>query len=320
MKNRTLIGLFIILATIYGLTQLFWKKQERRFSANLVEIDTSKVTSISLIPKGSATEIFLLRENGEWIASKGQINVKAPMGIVQTLLGMLPSIQTNQIVAKTPAHWHTYGVNENQGTHIRVYQGKNLLTDFILGKLDSSATLQHPISYLRLADENEVYAIDGIVAMNFFYDFDAFRNRTLLNMEPFTDIAAFEAQAPDTTYQFIKKNIGWTLGNATLDSMQVENFLNGLRNLSGDTFADDFDEVQGSKFLFQTLTIKSKNNEDSLVIHCYRDTTRQLPFVIQSSQNPESFFSSDSTGIYQRIFSKLNNLKNFKSETRQSGK
>lgn len=308
MKNRTLIGLFIILTTIYGLTQLFPGKRARSFSATLVAIDTSKVTSILLTPKGTAMEISILREKNGWIASNGQLNVKAQTEMVQNLLATLTSISTNQVVAKKTAQWKDFEVEEKQGTHIRVYQGKKLLTDFILGKLDVNAPMQQAISYLRLNGENEVYAIEGLVTMNFAQDFNAFRNHTLLKMKADMEVMAFDYQERDTAFQFIKTNTGWKLGINSCDSMQVENCLNVLRKVEGERFADDFDEVQGSKFLYKILTLKGKNIEDSLVISCYRDTTRQLPFVIQSNQSPESFFASDSIGIYKQIFNPINKL------------
>lgn len=312
MKGRTLLGLFIILATIYGLTKLFSGKQALSFSANLVEIDTAQVTSILLTQKGHASEVSLLREGNNWIASNGQINVKAQTEAVQNLLRVLTHIPTNQIVAKKQEQWARYAVDEKQGVQVRVYHDRQLLADFVLGNPSSpSATC-----FLRLSGEKEVYAVDTLLAMRFEQDFNAFRNKNLLKIAAGAEVTAFDYQIQDSTFQFIKTKEGWKNGATTLDSMQVENYINVLRNVIGENFADDFDEVQGSKYLYKTLTIKAQALEEPLIITCYRDTTRQPSFILQSNQNPESFFASDSTGIYYKVFNKVNGFRSQKPEAR----
>lgn len=310
MKKRTLIGLFIILATIYGLTKLFSDKQHLSFSAKLIEIDTTKITSILLTPKSSNYDISLWRENNNWIASNGQINVKAQAEMVQSLLRNLTTIQTNQVVAKKPEQWGSYAVADKQGTHVRVYQGLHLLADFILGNPSSPS----PTAYLRLSGEHEVYAVDYFLVKSFEQGFNAFRNHNLLKMSTDTKITAFDYQIQDSILQFIKTPEGWKNGLITLDSMQVENYLQGLKNISGATFADDFDEVQGSKYLYKILTIKEKNIEEHFIITCYRDTMRSPAFILQSNQNPDAFFVSDSMGIYNQLFNKVNGFKIVKLE------
>jgi len=299
MKYRTLLGLFIIIATIYGLMHLFPSKQKRSFSADLIAVDTASVTSILLSPGGNSGEITLKKEPTGWIASNGQINILASSDAVQNILNVMTSIKTQQVVATHRDQWTLYKIGPKQATRVRVYEGNQMIEDFSISQSTGNA-------YIRLANEEEVYAVDGALVIDFGQDFNAFRNRTLLKMESGMYVTEIEYQLVDTTFLLTKTSNGWMQDTMPLNVEKIENYLADLRNISGETFADDFDEVQGSKDLYQILTFKGKAITEPFVITCYRDTTRALPFVLQSNQNKEAFFASDSNGIYKQIFSKVN--------------
>lgn len=301
MKFRTLLGLFIIVATIYGLMRLFPSKQKRSFSADLIAVDTANVTSILLLSSGNGREISLIREPTGWIASNSQINILANREMIHAILSVITSIKTQQIVATRQDQWKLYNIDSQKATRVRVFEENQLLEDFTISQLNGN-------SYVRLANEEEVYAVNETLATHFAQDFNAFRNGTLLKMQNGMEVTEIEYQFVDTTFYFTKTTNGWLQDTIPLNTEKVENYLTALRNISGETFADDFDEVQGSKDLYQILTLKGKTITEPFVITCYRDTNRTLPFIIQSNQNKEAFFASDSNGIYKQIFS---NIKKF---------
>ena len=81
--------------------------------------------------------------------------------------------------------------------------------------------------------------------------------------------------------------------------------IGGFNNVLGSQFADNFDELKAKDQLLKTLIIKGNNLLEPITIQCYLDTVNGNPFVIRSSQN-QAFFSSDSTGIYDRLFKNWN--------------
>ena len=116
-------------------------------------------------------------------------------------------------------------------------------------------------------------------------------------------VTEFSYETPDTTLNFSLNNNIWTLnGTLPLDSTKIAGYLNTLRNIAGSEFADDFDELQSSNFAHKKLTIKGDNILEPFVVSCFRDTTREKEYIVHSNFNKESFFASDSAGVFQRLF------------------
>jgi hypothetical protein len=303
MNNKILLLVFLILLCIYGLTQFFSGKRESSFKAELIEVDTADVTSISIDPKGEVEEFTLKREGNQWIVTNGAVSVQATSNPVNSLLDNLTLIRTNRIAAKSPDKWSEYEVAEGEGTRVKVYRQDELLEDFIIGRFSFDQQARSGTSYIRLAGQEEVYAVDGFQMLSFNQGMTAYRNRTLLKLKPEMKIAELDYHTPDSTYRFYRQNEQWTRnGTAALDSAAVATYLNALRNLSGEHFADDFDELKAGDYALKSIVLRGDNIEEPLRIDAYRDTTRERPFVLHSSQYPEVFFESDTSGLYKRVF------------------
>ncbi len=305
MNNRILLIILVALLAIYGLTQIFSGKRERSFNADLIQLDTARVTSVVITPKTGDEPITLKREGQQWIASQGEKNVPALDRPVTGLLGALASVRTRRIAAKSTEKWPEYEVEEGKATRIQVYEAGDLLEDFLLGRFDFNQQTRSATSYLRLTGEDEVYAVDGFLTMSFPANFDAFRNKTVVRLQREMTIDAFRQTYPDTTYAFEKTATGWTLANAPdlpLDSMAVENYLNVLRNLTAQNFADDFDELAADQLPQYAVTLEGENIAAPLTVNVYRDTTRAMPFVIRSALDPDTYFAGDSSGVFAKLF------------------
>ncbi len=307
MRSGVFISILILALTGYGLYRLFFKEKEVVFQANLIMVDTSSVNSILLSNNPfSGGELSFLREGKEWIISNEQLHIKANPLIMQALLASVREIKTNEVVTTDPKSWKIYGVDGVQGIRVRLYDEKKRLEDFVVGKSDINPQTQAPISYLRLSGANEVYVVNGDLLAQFNQNFTNSRSRLILSLDSSVEITELEYQLPDTSWRIEQAPEGWKSGDLLLDSLQMSQYLQQLRYLSGDIFADHFDEVEGGKYLYQTVTIQGKNLTEPVVITCYRDTTLKMPFILHSTQNQEAFFASDSTGIYHKIFKKVN--------------
>jgi hypothetical protein len=314
MTNKTLLIVLILLLGVYGLTRIFSGKKEKSFKTELIQIDTARVTAIVITTKnedGEEEEITLKREEPGWIASNGRISVSASPAAVTSALGSIGLIRTKQIAAKKPDKWADYEVEDGQGTRVRVFGGDKLLEDFIIGRFHFNPQTQTAVSYLRLNGENEVYAVDGLQTMTLGQQFAGYRERNILKMQREMEVTGFSWQFPDTLMTFEKTETGWVLnGETLLDSMKVENYLNVLRNISSDEFADDFDDALPENYEQSVLSVTGVNIPSPFTITVYRDESRPRPFVIRSSQNTEAYFASDSTGVYQRLFKPMTELLN----------
>ena len=303
MNNRNLLFIFVALLAIYGLSQLFSSKKERTFKTDLIQIDSTEVTAVTINPKGEDTPEFTLnREENGWIASSENINTKATKSAVDALLANLSNIKTKRIAAKSPDKWAEYEVEEGNGTSLQVYSNGKIVEDFILGRFSFNQQTRSATSFIRLKGEDEVYAVDGLMTMTLSQGFDTYRNKTMLNLGQESEITTFSFQNDTINVNYTLQNGQWSTGELLLDSTKVTNFLNDLKSISGTDFADDFDEVQAGNLPATRFIAQGNNILKPINIICYRDTTREKPFVLQSSQNREAYFESDSTGVFSRIF------------------
>lgn len=311
MNNRNLLIIFIVLLAIYGVSQLTSNKRQSSFDADLITLDTMQVNSVVIKPKGSETEITLKREDDTWLVSNGQLSTEAVPSAVQSILGALTEIKAQRVVAKKSEKWADYEVDEGNGTRITVYRDEKVLEDFIVGRFSFNQQARSGTSYVRINGEDEVYAVDGFLTLTFSQGFDSYRNKTILKLDAGQEITALRFQYGDTTHSLQKAGDQWQIDDGEpADSAAVVSYLSTLRNLSGVTFADDFDELQANNYRHRSITVTANNTMEPLTINCYLDTTRtEKPFVIRSSQRPDAFFASDTTGVYDRVFKEIDTFR-----------
>ena len=305
MNNRTLLVIFLLLLGVYGATKLFSRKgsSDRSFKTELIQIDTANVTSIVLQPKtDDFAEIILKKEGTQWLATQGNVTTKATSNAILSLLRTLTLIKTERVAAKSKEKWNEYEVAEGQGSRVKVYDGSTLLEDFIVGRFAPNQQMQNGTSFVRLSSEDEVYAVQGFLSFTFNQGFNSFRDRGLLQLTP-ADITYFSFSSPDGTAININKTNGqWFYETTPLDSTKVANYLSNISNTSGNEFADDFDELQSTHLLNNTLTISGNNITSPIIIKSYATDNEELPYVIQSSQNTDALFRSKLDGVYEKLF------------------
>ena len=316
MNNRTLLIIFVALLGIYGLTQVFSSKKERSFKTELIQVDTAQVTSILLKPKvENGEEITLKKEGKEWLVTKGNKTSKAVKNVVDALLNDMVLVKTKRVAAKRAEKWKDYEVDEETGTKVKVYSGNEVIEEFIVGRINFKQGPQgqptmggqpniSATTFVRLDGEDEVYAVDGFLAMTFNRDFAAFRNKELIKMQAGQTITAFEYEG-ENPMRFSKKETDWVLNESiTLDSVKVDRYLNTLRNISATDFADDFDDSNKNDLLYRKLNLKG-DNMSNIEVKVYYNGNQEKPFIIHSTYNPEAYFASDSSGVYQRLFKSI---------------
>ncbi len=301
MKIRAALLLALVIIGIYALNKGFFFKN-RGLNANLIQVDTAAVTAIMITPGNATDEISLYREGSDWIVSTQRLSIKPPANTVQQLLKSLVTLKTNQVLTNLSEAEEAFGLDETQATRVRVYGGTHLLEDFWVGKKVPSDTATF---YLRFSGAKEVYLVRSELHDLVGLSFDSYRNRQIINISVPADLQSFSYETLDSTYFFSKKDNKWTLAGNLIDSIALEKLITGWRAVSGTWFADDFDEVQDARFLYKKLTINLKSKDDPIQISCYRDTTRTPPYVIHSSQNKDTYFASDSLGIYRVLFKEI---------------
>lgn len=301
MKKLLFIALIFLGLGWYGMYHLFdFGSGTPPFPATLITLDTAAVSAVILHEE---QELSFRREATGWIVSNGRLHLVADPERIQSLLAALHEIRAEAIVATKPGEAAGFGLEEPEGIRVQVYIGEDLAEDFTLGRFHYHPERRRNIAYLQIASQHEVYLVDGAQTLPLRDEFNDYRRRDLLRLPPGATITALDYQSGDSLYRFDLSGGAWRVNGSTpVDSVEISAFCQRLHHLRGDAFADDFDELMAQHLLYKTLTINSSALTPPLHLYCYRDSTREPPFILRSSLYPELFFASDSNGLYRQLF------------------
>ncbi|MEL7220520.1 MAG: DUF4340 domain-containing protein [Bacteroidota bacterium] len=296
-KNAPFIIIFALAVLAYGLSQYWELNRSARFEAVLLDFLPQNITRIDLQKAGD--EAFSIRRNEDrWVMSQANLHETVKASAVDELLKRLRSIRTATIVTDKTKEWESYGVAEDQGIKVCLHQKEDNTTCLRLGRYTYTEQEKRLSAYTRLAGQREVYAINGMAVSLLDGRPDYFRNKQLIQLNE--KVVSMKWQTSDQVFELIHNNEQWVTSNEQLaDSLLWDNYLQSLPTLEGHQFADDIDETTIKEQLDWRLSIYTMT--DSIQLDCYFDSTRQAVFVLHSQQFPQTWLSSDSTGIYQQL-------------------
>lgn len=299
LNNKTLLIILAALLGVYGLSTLLAPDYaDSNFESVSIDIDTASVTSILFYPKSeNLQEIKLTKQGTDWMVQKGSTTAKADPRGASAVLGSLVGVKPQRLVSDSKDKWKDYEVTDSLGTRVKVYAGSKLLTDVMLGKFAFQQQPQSMTSHIRMYEDDRVFSVDGPLSMAFSRTFDSFRDKSFVAVNK-ANVNKVSLVSNGTPLTAAKGPDGKWSG---IDSTAIDGYLNGLAMLNGASFKEGY---TASGEPMATMTIEG-NNMPPATIKCYKDVTG---FVLNSSQNPDNFFASDSTGTYQTLISNFSKL------------
>jgi hypothetical protein len=308
-NNRTLLIVFLGLAGILVLSRVFTaKKAERTLDADLVEIDTGRISSIYIYPQAEqGAELIFSRKGNAWIVSKDELSVPADKYSVGHTMDELLNLEADRLVARSEEKWHEFQVTDSLGTRVLVKEGKKTTLDMIIGRFNyqpppggysgyGQQQYGTGITYVRNSNEDEVYAVEGFLAMSINQGFNNWRDQNIcrLTKDQITKVV-FDYPA-DSGFVAQKLDMNWTINGILADSTSMAQYLDGLSRKSHGDFADGFSPL--SNPLYQ-VTFEGMNM-DPLLIRVYSQAGDEL--ILHSTINPESYFRITRDGLFKDIF------------------
>jgi hypothetical protein len=299
IPSKTLLYTFGALLTI-AVIFIYYDSthEERTFVKDIVDIDTSSVSAISLFPKvTNHKEVKLYKEGNYWFVQlDNNKSVQADYSKVKNLLDQLSQIKSNGVAAQGENKWSEFKV-DTSGTRVQVYEGSSVASDIIIGKF----TFQQPrtaVSYVRLKGDKIIYEVNGFLEFTFNQKPNDFRNSYIVN-DDFTNWKRLTFSYPaDSSFQLVKDTSGyWTINNLRTDSVKTVNALRNLSHLSSTNFVDDYNPSLLGKPTY-SLTIESSTS-GAIRLVSYSDPTY---FIIHSTQNSEAYFNGNANSLWQKIF------------------
>ncbi|MCK4661371.1 MAG: DUF4340 domain-containing protein [Bacteroidales bacterium] len=308
---RSLLAVIIALVLIVLVIKYFDSKNgERTFKSELVSIDTSKVSLIKIIHRLKENELILVKKNTTWKLRIENKEVNADEEAVQNILSELIKLKPKRVAATAKEKWEDYEVTDSLSTRVIVEEDGKVVSDLLIGKFDYK---QDPMtrrtqmtSFVRLTEENEVYAVDGFLSMTFNRDANTFRNKTIIksNKEDWTKLT-FSYPA-DSSFVVLKQNNKWMLNGLITDSTETANYFNSVSMLTSYDFIDDVNENSLIQPEF-SLTIEGNNFNPVKVNAFIADTVNQ--YIITTSLNEEAYFSGTKSNLFEKIFISRDKLK-----------
>lgn len=187
-SNKLLWLLLALLIVVILLTQVFkFGNTKNTFNSNIITIDTAAITSISITTQENPlnTLKFNKQPNNEWVMTENNNNTTIDKQKINGLFYALLAVKPQALVSNNPSQFANYDVQEGKGTQVKVMQNTTEVANFIVGKFTLSEPTapkgatpnpamqqqqqQQPniTSYVRLANKNEVYAVNGMLSMAF---------------------------------------------------------------------------------------------------------------------------------------------------------
>ncbi len=302
VSNKSLLiifGVLIIIAAAYIIIES--NKGESTFKTDLVNIDTAKVTAISIYPRATDhKEVRIYKEGNKYWKVKLDNNKTAnvPDNKVKNLLDMLIKVKPTRVAAQVESKWGEYKV-DTAGTRVKIFEGNDNTLDLIVGKFSFQQPRQMN-TFVRLNGENEVYETEGFLDMAFNQKADYFRNNSLINDDQ-TNWEKLTFTYPDSSFELVKSGKDWTINGNKTDSAKTATYLRTLSHLSSSSFVDNPPADLGHSNY--TLTIESDSlgapGSGTTVISAYGDTSAT---IITSSENNGTYFNGKQNKLTQKIF------------------
>jgi hypothetical protein len=299
ISSKALTVIFVVLL-IAAAAYIYFdsSREERSFTTDIVNIDTAKVTSISIYPKANNhKEIKIFKQGKDWeLQLTNNITVPAENSKIKNLIYQLSKIKANSVAAQNESKWSEYKV-DTSGTRVKIFEGNDNTLDIVIGKF----AYQQPrtmMTYVRVKGDKNVYETNGFLEFSFNQKPDYFRNNTIVNDDAsHWKLLTFTYPA-DGSFQLVKDTTNhWNINKLKIDSAKTANFLRTLSHLSGSDFVDNPDESLLSKAAY-TLTIES-SALGAVTISAYIDSTN---YLIHSSQNPDAYFNGKKNNLKGKIF------------------
>jgi len=218
------------------------------------------------------------------------------------------NIKPKSLEALDKSKWNEFNLTDSLAIRVRFFDRKGkTITDLMIGRFTYSQ-VNNPYagpngngiqgtSFVRLYNEKKVYGVEGFLALSFSGKFNDYRDKSfiMLNKEDVTKVSfAFPG---DSSFVLSKKDSTWYVKNNRTDSLSTVNFLNSLRFINGQDIRDNFKAVTNPVYELQI----EGNNLLNVSVKCFKGDVEN-EFILNSSLNPDVYFTSKKDGIFDKLF------------------
>lgn len=298
LNVRVLGIVFVVL--LLGVVLVPWLQKggdERNFRSNLAEIDTSKVTAIALKPAKKPYQLRLEKQGKSWTVNFKNKHYQVNKSALEAILTGLKQLKTERLVSSSRDSRAEYEVSDSLGTRVIVEGDGKTLIDMVVGKFNYQQNNQTVTTYARLNNEDDIYALNGFLTMNFNQDINSLRYN-VVGKGTISEISKVTFSYPaDSSFTLSFSKGKWTIDGNPIDSTKLMNYLQVLTTATGTDFAED-NVVTGYPLYSVKIDGAGKNLFE---IQAFANDSANR-FYVTSSVNPGAKFQETKDGLVARIF------------------
>ena len=250
-------ALFIILAGLYWLLEGPEKNNaSREPGAVLIGFSSANVERITLTTP-SADVIVLQRIDAGWQVSAGQDNAyAADSSAVQKLLTTLAALNTGSVVSRNSKRHALYEVSPETGLLIEMADSaQRPIAKLLIGKSGPNIFS----TYVRAADSDAVYLVDGILKDKVSKTLSEWRDKSLFELEPGA-LHSYTVSG-DMRLSLQKKSGTWQAGDVAVSAKAVGQLLQSFASLNSVDFSEGPLEEFGLTEPARVITAGLENGE-----------------------------------------------------------
>ena len=259
-------------------------------SINLLEINVPAITQIELkLPNEEV--LSLMRRSDGWRLSNGVMTADARPEKIESLLAFLSSIKIDSLLGNQNLNLERLGLSHDRAIQWQLYEDGIAKEAFSMGLGHWDRDSARNILFVQLPVSGEAFSLQGYNSWPTELDFQSLRSKFFSQFDTSTISKINWIHKGDTLLQIGSRQ----------DSL-LKALLLTWSDLKGNTFNDQFNPVVSSESLNDQLELFNPKEEVILKIDCYWDSARAIPFTLHSNIQPDIFFTSDSTGLYEQFF------------------
>ncbi len=297
-KKKSNVVLVIVFTTlllvVFADKFLVSDKSERTIDKSLFQIDTSLIDKVTMETKADFfKEVTLYKNEKGWNVKNEKFDLPAEQAPVLQIFEQLANMKVLRLAATNEQKWSDYMVEDSGSTKLTLWKGNETLMKLVIGKFSFQEN-QKALTYVRLEDAMETYAVDGFLAVLFSQGVNGYR-RGRFTSESNDNWTSINVEMPgDSGFVLNKSGEQW-FADTEIDSTTIHSYVNRITNLKTMSFAAGFKPGREADYQIEIM----RENDAKIVVSAFQ--VGQDDYVLQSSLNPENYLT-DEGGQFAKLF------------------
>jgi hypothetical protein len=295
IKNAVIRWMWLLALGVYGAkwaSENLLGRSQPVPKKTVLKIENHTITYFT-IQKGQEDEmVFARKDDSTWFVSKGNVTAKIKQDTIASILKFYNEMKSGA-VKKLPKDIEEGTWKPTMTVDISLINTATRSFAIYYAEKDTGNTL---VTYIKVPKKRLLLGVQGDIYSLLNPNFNDYRDKNIVRFKA-DSLTKFIVRNRKDTLLFERKDSTW---NCTHERFQVvqkpfKNYLYRMDTLTGFFYYDGSREILDKKAFDSQLVMYDKN--DSTVLTTYRTNKG---FIVNSTQNADSYFLLDSTYLGYR--------------------